>query len=727
MRKQRRTRRRAQSGYISVSPFVDRKVFEYTINLFNSPFLKQRSANVIEFLQALLGEEEIERVFKTGLYGDDSLAEESLDENFDRYAPTDFSDLKTVYPTSKIVKFLKAKILPMLKRHHEELNRKSETDKRLDALKRIFRLTPADLEIISFKFAVTQSSALDDALEGNIVNFSEKSAFLAHAWKILNIPRSQIFKSLRDGNLVKCQLIDLERCFRMPDWVADYLSGLDTNLNKTFFSKMTEATLPLENHLVNKTELAVLKQFLEAPGGRNLLFYGKPGTGKTELAKSLAGHARKELYLINNKEEDNEGSQAMKTSIIAACNILDPKTSVILVDEADDLLNTQCSFIFSGERNSKSWINQFLDQSRHKVIWVTNRSTEIEPSTMRRFAFSLKFKQFNFRKKLQVFNYCLGKKGLQGFFTDEEIQSFCRRYSINAGGIVNALDNLKIRRNSRKAGIIEKLDTLLKNHETAITGREHKGNRMKDLGHYNLGALNTSENLEDVLAVTEKFLDRQSKSDGDRRINLNILLYGLPGSGKTEFVKYLGKKLKKEIVLKRASDLISCWVGETEKNIAEAFDEAEGGQSILFLDEADSFLNPRENATRSWEKTAVNELLTQMENFNGVLVCATNFLKGLDPAALRRFKFKIEFLPLTPEGNLEIYRTILQPLLKGKTLSSGEEREIKSMTNLTPGDFHVVAGKFSYVDRPVTHQALISSLINEAQFKPKCATIGFRR
>ncbi|NIP99131.1 MAG: AAA family ATPase, partial [Nitrospinaceae bacterium] len=70
---------------------------------------------------------------------------------------------------------------------------------------------------------------------------------------------------------------------------------------------------------------------------------------------------------------------------------------------------------------------------------------------------------------------------------------------------------------------------------------------------------------------------------------------------------------------------------------------AEENRALLFFDEADSFLRPREAAVRSWEVTEVNELLTQMETFRGVFLCATNFLNGLDSAALRRFTFKVEF------------------------------------------------------------------------------------
>jgi transitional endoplasmic reticulum ATPase len=76
---------------------------------------------------------------------------------------------------------------------------------------------------------------------------------------------------------------------------------------------------------------------------------------------------------------------------------------------------------------------------------------------------------------------------------------------------------------------------------------------------------------------------------------------------------------------------------------------------VLLLDEADSFLQDRTLAHCQWEVTEVNELLTQMEAFDGLFICATNLLDRLDPAALRRFGLKLEFLALRPEQASSLY------------------------------------------------------------------------
>ena len=105
-----------------------------------------------------------------------------------------------------------------------------------------------------------------------------------------------------------------------------------------------------------------------------------------------------------------------------------------------------------------------------------------------------------------------------------------------------------------------------------------------------------------------------------------ILLHGPPGTGKTQFARYVATRLERDLMVKTASELQSMWIGEAEKNIARAFREAERDGAILFIDEADSFLFSRESAHRMWEVSQVNEFLCQMENFKGILICATDFV-----------------------------------------------------------------------------------------------------
>jgi transitional endoplasmic reticulum ATPase len=109
------------------------------------------------------------------------------------------------------------------------------------------------------------------------------------------------------------------------------------------------------------------------------------------------------------------------------------------------------------------------------------------------------------------------------------------------------------------------------------------------------------------------------------------------------FARYLAERLDLELVEKRYSDLVSMWLGESEKAIALAFEEAADLRTFLVFDEADSLLRDRAAAQHSWEVTQVNEMLTRMERHPFPFACTTNAPELLDAASARRFLLKLRF------------------------------------------------------------------------------------
>ena len=204
---------------------------------------------------------------------------------------------------------------------------------------------------------------------------------------------------------------------------------------------------------------------------------------------------------------------------------------------------------------------------------------------------------------------------------------------------------------------------------------------------------------------------------------MNILMFGPPGTGKTEFVKYLGKELDRKVLVVKGSDILSKWVGGSEQNIAAAFRTAESERAILFFDEIDGLVQSREKATTSWQVSQVNELLQQMENFDGVMIAATNFCKNLDPAIMRRFTFKLEFDYLDDEGK----RTFFERMFR-TTLSEDELAELNALRNLAPGDFRTVRQEQFYLAGAVTNLDRIAALKEECALKKdgdQSSRIGF--
>ena len=159
------------------------------------------------------------------------------------------------------------------------------------------------------------------------------------------------------------------------------------------------------------------------------------------------------------------------------------------------------------------------------------------------------------------------------------------------------------------------------------------------------------------------------------------------------------------------------WVGESEKNIANMFAEARQQEAVLVLDEADSFLADRRDAKQSWEVTQVNELLTQMEAFDGIFVCTTNLMEKLDQASLRRFAFKLKFDFLTADQRWAMFTQELERL--GGDLSSAQdwESQVRNLNKLTPGDFAVAARQFSILNIPATAGDLYRQVLDECKIK----------
>ena len=208
--------------------------------------------------------------------------------------------------------------------------------------------------------------------------------------------------------------------------------------------------------------------------------------------------------------------------------------------------------------------------------------------------------------------------------------------------------------------------------------------------------------------VVEMVLNAQafaSENHGDDN-GIRMLFYGMSGTGKTELARYIAEKLNKKIILKRVSDIMSKWVGENERNIANAFSEAEASGDVLLFDEADSFFSNRENSVATWERTLVNEFLTQMEEFSGILICTTNLRKIMDPAMQRRFHILTEFKPLEKRG----IEKLLGKFFSAYSFDSKLLDRLSCYDSVTPGDFGTLAGKIRFMPKSEISSALI---INE--------------
>lgn len=142
---------------------------------------------------------------------------------------------------------------------------------------------------------------------------------------------------------------------------------------------------------------------------------------------------------------------------------------------------------------------------------------------------------------------------------------------------------------------------------------------------------------------------------------LNILFYGPSGTGKTMSAEVIAGELGIDLYKIDLSRIISKYIGETEKNLGAIFKEAETANSILFFDEADALFGKRSEVKDSHDRYANIEtgyLLQKMEEYEGVVILATNMRKNMDDAFIRRMNFTISFPFPDEEARLRIWRAI---------------------------------------------------------------------
>jgi ATP-dependent 26S proteasome regulatory subunit len=143
---------------------------------------------------------------------------------------------------------------------------------------------------------------------------------------------------------------------------------------------------------------------------------------------------------------------------------------------------------------------------------------------------------------------------------------------------------------------------------------------------------------------------------------LCALFYGSPGTGKTMAVQVMANELGLDLYRIDLSQLVSKYIGETEKNISDLFRRAKNINALLFFDEADSLFAKRSEVKDAHDRYAnadTAHLLQKLEEYEGISILATNYVNNIDDAFKRRIKYMINFVFPTPEVRLKLWKTVL--------------------------------------------------------------------
>ena len=569
----------------------------------------------------------------------------------------------------------------------------------VDRLSKLVGLSAIDCRVLEFAVLIHSEQLLDDTADGLGLLTTAKAIHAIAV--ILALPKPGVQAALRpDGLLARSGLVTLDTsgafklCSKinlLSDKFADRIlltNGDPIELLRDTVIPTPAASLELRDYEHIGRQLSLLVPYLEqalASGrkGVNIFIHGEPGTGKSQLARVLAQHAGCELFQVASEDSDGDpvSAQSRLRAYRAAQSFLGNRGALIAFDEVEDVFNDNDP---AGGRRStaqtrKAWINRALEENPVPTLWLTNAAQGLDPAFIRRFDMVIAVPVPPRAQRVRIVQRACGD-----MLAPEMVERIADAATMAPAIIARAASVIGSIRNQLAPEAVS--DAVVQLVSATLEAQGHAKLVCAGPGAassaYDPRYVASATNLETLVAGIEK-----------RRFG-RICLYGPPGTGKTAFGRWLAKRLDMPLQMVRASDLLSKYLGATEANMARVFRDAKQNGALLLIDEVDSFLQDRGGKRASWEITAVNEMLTQIECFTGVLVASTNLMDGLDQAALRRFDIKLEFSYMGADQAWHLFskKTAELGLVPHAGASkTGLQPLLASVRNLTPGDFEAVA------------------------------------
>ena len=611
-------------------------------------------------------------------------------------------------------------------------------EKNINALAGLLQLNKAERALLLYgTLARYQRDMRSILVEFKVNNAPEAYAAIA---EVAGVNPDQVAEALRAGsrleriglveNLIsEHNITDLADLMKVSEKLPPVLMRQyrdQAELMAVFTRLSTKSTLGLDDFAFVAEDAKVLCALMANAVARkevgiNVLLYGPPGTGKTELAKVVAQSAGLELFEVEYADRDGNslsGRDRYRSLQIAQVFLKGSAQAALLFDEVEDVFPPLSSEVAlrmaradagatppNGSVSGKAWVNQVLESNVVPTIWVTNQIEQIDPAFRRRFAYHLEL-----RSPPPGAREELVRKTLSGVaVSDDFVARLTRRKGLTPAQIGTAarFATLASPRDAVQ-GVEALIERQLKNADLALGNRTADTAPHQGVSTYDAALLNVQSRYE-IARIVQAL---QARGHG------SLCFYGPPGSGKTALAQHIASTLGQSLIQRQASDLMGKYVGETEQNMAAMFREAELENGILLLDEADSYLQDRRGAQRSYELTEVNEMLQGMERFKGIFICTTNLMDRIDQAALRRFTFKIQFKPLTRAQRETLFVT---EALGGDAsqLDAAQQTRLAALDQLCLGDFAAVKRQGVILDTIMDSEEFLSQLESEHRIKPE--------
>ena len=594
-------------------------------------------------------------------------------------------------------------------------------------LERRFELDDADCAAIAFMALATRfdwmKALVNDAMRLSRLNSAAECLAAA-----TGISVSAAHEALGPGGRIsglgflhESRLSRLDTCL-LPDLATNLDYGLwRPDFGEDFLEQRCMQRAPAAQSSVLESDslpqsLATLMTLARAmldgrcPTGQ-ILIHGAPGTGKTEFARRMAELMQVALYEIHSIINDRELGPGDRLRCFAGAQALlaSRQKCLLLFDEADQALESSRGFLGRGNDNwDKAWLNSLLENSSVPGIWIANEINSVHPAVLRRFTLVTEMPAMAARELSEVYRKQLDEVHV----SHEWLLRVARNGSVTPGLMAQAA-RVAQAVTDKSTGDIEDTMTLVLEGHCQAAGRPFDAAKIcptrTDRLPYSVSWLNTVPCIDDIVA----------QASASRHPTGRFLMHGPPGTGKSRLAREIAERGDIQLISASASDLLSSYVGKTEKNIAALFREASASNAAIVVDEVDGLLADRRNAVRTWEISQVNELLTRIESFEGMLFATTNRIDMIDPAVLRRFDAKIRFDYMKPEHAADMF---CQMLDAAEDIREWVLPRLTRLAKLTPGTFETASRWLAVNNQTLTPQGLIKALEQEVEYHPDTAT-----
>lgn len=599
----------------------------------------------------------------------------------------------------------------------------------LKTLGKLIGLSCSEIKILAFATVMDQHSGLDDAAD--TLSYLPPGRVMGVLAIILELPVQRVRQSLSGtALLVRSGLLHLSsegnsylhgrlellsslgNSLLNPS--ADALSMLRPYFGAAKYAELDHADF---DHI--HSDYRLITRYVQSArekklAGVNILIHGTPGTGKSQLARVLAQELELTLYEVNIESPDGDpldGPERFSAYQLGQQVLARNEDAILLFDEVEDVFPATYSPLF-GRVNTKevkkAWINRLLEENPVPAIWISNAIDQIDNAFIRRFDYVLKLTPPPRKTRAKILRRHLEQLPV----SDRWIDRVAENPHLAPAVITRAARVARLGNDGQTGSIEQNLERVLSNTLSAMGYSENVIETHDSQVPYCLDAINPDQDIRKLVSGLR------------RHPHGRLCLYGPPGTGKTEFGHFIAAELNKPLLIRRASDLLDPYVGMTEQHLAEMFEQATVDDAVLVLDEADSFLQDRTTAQRQWEITQVNELLTQMERFNGLFICSTNLMDSLDSASLRRFDFKIRFDYLKSSQAWLLFCDVLKSQQMPSTDEEVLRARLDAYENLTPGDFTTIVRQNRLIGEALTAEVLLEGLAGESDFKTTKTTRG---